>query len=269
MRDNNKKIVIAISVAVIIFILLILATVIFGIRSILNIILFLIAALFVLAIIAIIIYVIWLLFFKKQRFDATYVNKKSLIAAGKINKPKDLNDLYTSGDKGHTRNRIGKIIGYCRIQAVKKIVEYDKKSGQPVMVENEKNPNIKTEKFRLEKEEQDVFIAQNHGIIMSFFSDPMVIRVRPDEHDSLIGDVTLNGFSLVPISEYYYLHTDYLDIRLVDYSIQLEASRTILHEHLRDQKTILDRAVGLDTEHKKDIEKKNLYEIPALPQQQK
>lgn len=268
MRDTNKKILLVITGIVVFIVLLIIGTLFLGIRSILNILLFLLAALFILAIIGLIIYVVYYIWFKKHRFDATYQNKKSLIAAGKISKPQNLNDLYLSGDKGHSRVRVGKILGYCRIQVIKKIIEYDQKTNQPLIIHETKNPNKKTEKYTLQKEEQDVFIIQHTGTIMSFFTDPLVIRAYPYEHDDLIGDVTLYGLSLIPISEYHYLNSSYMDVRAIDYSIMLEANRGIFFEHLRDSKTLLDRAVGLDSEHKKEIEKKNLYEIPALPTQQ-
>ncbi|GAG42647.1 unnamed protein product, partial [marine sediment metagenome] len=161
---------------------------------------------------------------------------------------------YLSGDKTHSRVNIGKISGYCRMQVLTRTNKYDK-NNQPLM---ENNPEgVPTPVYDIGKEEQDVFIV-NKGL----FSDPMVIRVSPKDHDELIGDVTLNGFSLLPQSEYFFLNSDYLDVRKIDFAILKEAERGIMFESLRDMKSIVDKAVGLDAVHKKDIEKKNLVEIP-------
>lgn len=257
---------IIISVIVIIVFLLILGGVFFGIKSIGQILIFVLGAFFVLAIIGIIIYVIYYIWFKKHKFDATYMNRKNLVSAGRISKPHNINDLYLSGDAGHSRVRIGKITGYCRIQIIKKIVEYDEETGQIMYTQDKTDPNKKYEKFSMEQEEQDVFIVQNHGFIMSLFSDPLVIRVRPDDHNDLIGDVTLEGFSIIPISEYHYLNNRYMDVGEIDRSIKLEAFRTIYFEALKDTKEVVDKAVGLDAGHKKQIEQKQLYEMPNMGQ---
>ena len=89
-----------------------------------------------------------------------------------------------------------------------------------------------------------------------------------EHHDELVGDVTLFGFSLIPISEYFFLNNDFLDVRKIDFSILKEAERGIFFESLKDTKEIIDKAIGLDSSHKKDIEKKNLYEIPQIQQGQ-
>jgi energy-coupling factor transporter transmembrane protein EcfT len=267
LNDGNKRGVIIGVVLVVIIMIIILSVVFFGIKSIGKILIFLVGALLVLAIIGIVIWAIWYLFIKKQKFDATYQNKKRLMEAGKISKPENLSDLYLSGDKGHTRVRIGRITGYCRVKVMRKNIEYNL-DGTPKMLRDAENPNKKHSVFTLEEEEQDVFVVNNHGFILSLFLDPMVVRVNPDEHTALVGDVTLFGFSLAPISEYYFLHTDYLDVRKVDFTILKEAERGIFFESLKDTKEIIDKAMGIDSDHKKELEKKNLYEIPQLQQPQ-
>ena len=261
MKDGNRRGITILIIIVIVAFLLILGTVFFGIRSVGRIIIFIVGLLLVLSIIGIVFWAVWYLFIKKQKFDATYQNKKRLISAGRISKPESVNDIYLSGDRGHSRVRIGKIVGYCRIKVMKKIIDYDQETGEPQykIVDGKKY-----EKHTLVEEEQDVFIVERGGLISKLFGEPMVIRVRPDEHDQLVGDVSLNGFSLTPISEYYYLHQDYLDVRKTDYSILKEGERTISHEMMKDFKEITDKAIGLDSDHKKQIENKNLYEIPAL-----
>jgi len=267
MKDGSKRgLMIGVILVVIVFII-ILSIIFFGIRSIGKVLLFLVGALLVLTIIGIVIWTVWYLFIKKQKFDATYQNKKRLVEAGKISKPENLSDLYLSGDKGHSRVRIGRIIGYCRVKVMRKNIEYNA-DGTPKLLQDASNPNKKHSVFTLEEEEQDVFVVNPHGFLLSLFLDPMVVRVNPREHTALVGDVTLFGFSLTPISEYYFLHTDYLDVRKVDFTILKEAERGIFFESLKDTKEIIDKAMGIDSDHKKDLEKKNLYEIPQLQQPQ-
>jgi len=264
-KDSTKKVFVVVVIIVVFLFLIILGTLFIGIKGIGSILLWILGALIVLGIFGIVVYAVYWLFFKKQKFDATYMNKKNLVNAGRISKPSNINDLYLSGDKGHSRVRLGKIIGYCRIQVMRKNIHYDQTTGEPILVTDPKNPMNKTEEYDLEKEEQDVFVVERHGFPLSLFSDPMVIRMRPDDHDMLIGDISANGFSIIPISEYYFLNNDYLDVRKIDFAILKEAQRGIFFEHLKDSKEILDKAVGLDSGHKKEIEKKNLYEIPQLP----
>lgn len=268
MRDSSRRTILIISVAVIVLLLVILGTAFLGIRQIGNIFLWILGGLIFLSIFGIVVYVVYYLFFKKHKFDATYMNKKSLIQAGRVSKPSNINDLYLSGDAGHSRVRIGKIIGYCRIQTIRKVTDYDPKTGMPVIVRDKTNPNIAHERFTIEKEEQDVFVVETAGFPMKFFSDPIVVRVKPDEHDDLVGDVTLNGFSLIPISEYFYLNKDYIDVQNIDQSILMEGKRTIAFEMLKDFKEVTDKAMALDSGHKKELEKKQLYEIPNMNQQQ-
>lgn len=200
----------------------------------------------------------WFIFLRKERYDVTYVNKKKLILAGKVNSQKGvLGDLFVSGDKGHKRIRIGKIIGYSRIQILKRTNKYDDK-GKLMYKPARKGEEAEID-YDLEGEEQDIFIIKKG---LGIFGDPMVVRVSPVDHDELIGDVTLKGFSLLPISEYWFLNNDYLDVRKIDFAILKEAQRGIMFENLRDMKTIVDRSIGLDSSHRKDIEKKNLVELP-------
>lgn len=264
MKDSQRRSFGLLIVVVIIVFIIILGTVFFGIKSIGKVLIFVLGFLLVLSIIGIVIWAVWYLFIKKQKFDATYQNKKRLVEAGKISKPESVNDLYLSGDRGHSRVKIGKIVGYCRVKVMKKVVEYDQETGEAKLKEDDKG--VKREVSSLVEEEQDIFIIERGGFPLKFFLEPLVVRVRPDESDSLIGDVTLRGFSLVPISEYYFLHQDYLDVRKIDFNILKEAERGIYFESLKDTKEIIDKAIGIDSTHKKDIEKKNLWEIPQLNQ---
>jgi hypothetical protein len=263
-KDSTKRGAgVAIFIAII-AVAIIVAVVLLGARKFMNIMLIVFIILFVLGVLGAIAYAIWWLFFKTHKFDATYMNAKSLKTAGMMSKPDNIKDLYLSGDKAHSRVRVGRIIGYCRIQIMKKINVLNPETGQQVFEKDPNDPNNQIEKTRIAKEEQDVFILETKGFPMNLFEEEKIIRVRPEDHDDLVGDVTLNGFSLLKISEYFFLNNDYLDVRQIDFSILKEAQRGIFFEHLKDSKEILDKAIGLDSTHKKDIENKNLYEIPQL-----
>lgn len=266
MKDGSKRGLVFLVILIVVIFLIIIATIFLGIKAVGKVLLFVLGFLLVLSILAFVFWAVWYLFIRKEKFDATYQNKKKLVQAGRLSKPQSVNDLYLSGDKGHSRVRVGKIIGYCRIKVMKKMVEYDEETGEPKLKTDPENPTKKYEISRLIEEEQDVFVVETAGFPFKYFTEPKVIRVRPDEHDNLVGDVTLEGFSLIPISEYFYLHQDYLDVRKTDYSILKEGERTIAHEMMKDFKELTDKASGLDSGHKKDIEKKNLYEIPQLQQ---
>jgi len=267
-RDSSRNAIIGISVFVVLVLLVILAGAILGMNSVKNILIFIMVAVIVLVILGILVYAIYYLFFKKNKFDATYMNKKNFIIAGRISKPDNIMDLYLSGDKQHSRVRVGKIKGFCRVQIIKKVVEYDDNTGLPVQVPDEKDPSKTHEKFTIDKLEQDVFVVEKSGFPMNLFEEPMVIRVDPDSHNELVGDVTIMGFSLLPIAEYFYVNDKYLDVGEIDRSIKLEAFRTIYFEALKDTKEVVDMAMGIDSDHKKAIEGKNLYEIPNMGPQQ-
>jgi len=269
-KDSTKRGAgVAIFIAII-AVAIIVAVVLLGARKFMNIMLIVFIIVFVLGVLAAIAYAVWWLFFKKHKFDATYMNAKSLKRAGRMSKPDNIKDLYLSGDKAHSRVRIGRIIGYCRIQIMKKIGVLDEE-GKQVYEQDPNDQNNKIEKTMLAKEEQDIFIIEKKGFPMNIFEEETIVRVRPEDHDDLVGDVTLKGFSLLQISEYFFLNNDYLDVRQIDFSILKEAQRGIFFEHLKDSKEILDKAIGLDSQHKKEIENKNLYEIPQIGglQQQK
>ena len=244
---------------------------IFGVTNILKIVLFLVEAVLLLSILFGAAYLFYYLFIKKQKYDPTYVNKQKLIQAGRKCNLENLKGLYISGDKGHTRVHIGKIIGYCRIQVLKKTYEYEEATDEKTKKTYQKivtRPNDRGEaipQFEIDKEEQDVFIAKPKGFL-SIFTEAMVIRTEPNQHDELVGDVTLYGYSIIPISEYWYLNSDMLDIRKIDYAILREAERGVFFEGLRDMKEIVDKAIALDSRHKKGVEDKALYEVLEMQQ---
>ena len=264
-ENKEKKGKTFIIIGVILVVIVIAVVFFLGVRGILKIFGTILVIAMFLGLLFLLGYLFWHIFLKKHRYDVTYVNKQRLIMAGKLmGKDGVMGDLYVSGDMGHNRYKIGKILGYCRIQVLTRENKYDKNKN--IIMKEEKvgqfGETVKVPDYTIGKEEQDVFILKK-----GLFQEPLVVRVSPEDHDELVGDVTLKGFSLIPHSEYMFLNSDYLDVRKIDFAILKEAERGIMFESLRDMKSIVDKAVGLDSSHKKDIEKKNLVDIPDQSQQ--
>ena len=237
-----------------------------GVRGLLQMLKWLTIILFILAILGTLVYFIWFFFFKKQKFDVTFVNKQKLLDACHKGNTGVLKGLYISGDKGHSRVFWGKITGWARISVLTRTLRYevDEKSGENVpMVDVDERTGKETPIYDIGNEEQDVFSVSHAGFLGKFFEEEDIVRVSPSCHDELVGDVTLYGFSLLQVSEYWFLNTDLLDVRKIDYAILKEAERGIMFEMLRDTKEIVDKASGLDTNHQKKIEERSMLELPV------
>jgi hypothetical protein len=265
---KGKTVWIIVGVAIL---LIAVAYIIFGVKNIGKMVVFLLEACLLLGTIGAIAYLFYHLFVKQQRYDVLYVNKQKILEACRKFKNPLLKDLYVSGDKAHTRAKIGKIINCIRMQSVTRKYVYrdatNPKTGETYKVISTQVDEKGQEQpqYELEQMEQDVFAVKNKGLA-GWFSDPMIIRVEPNQHDELVGDVSLFGYSLIPIGEYWFLNSDHLDVRKIDYSILQESIRHMSIEMLRDMKALTDSASGLDAKHKKGIESKALYEIPELNQ---
>lgn len=245
----------------------------FGAESISKFLLLLVEIAFFIAILFGFAYLFYYLFIKKQKFDVNYVNKKKLIDAGTRIKRPFLKDLYVSGDKGHSRALVGNIKGYVRMQTLIRNYIYKDVLDQETGLMMKEIVTKKDERgqaqpiYTLQTQEIDVFIIKTKGL-SGFFEDEMVIRVNPEDHDELVGDVTLFGFALIPLSEYWVLNTDHLDVRKHDFNVLKEAERTIAFVTMTDMREIVDRATGVDASHKKFIERKSLVELPEMRQVQ-
>lgn len=232
-----------------------------GLRGILQIIKWFLIIMVILGILGVLFYFVWYFFFKKHKYDVTYMNKQKLMDACHKGYSKTLKGLYLSGDKGHSRVYWGKITGYCRISVLTKNLLFNEE-GKPVMVKDEKTGKD-VQDYTLERQEQDVFSVSHKGWLLGLFEEDDVVRVSPDSHNDLCADIDLYGFSLLNLSEYWYLNNDLLDVRKIDFAILKEAERSVMFEQQRDFKDIVDKASGLDTGHQKRIEEKSSYEIPV------
>lgn len=228
-----------------------------------------------LGLMALIFYGVYYFFFKEHKYDVNYVNYKRIVKSATLAKYPLLKDFYLSGDKGHSRVKIGKIKGYTRMPTLARIYEWEevidpetgKKIQKIITRINEKGEDEPI--YTLETLEMDCFVVGNTGI-MSHFEEPKVIRIHKDDHDDLIADVTAFCYSLIPISNFWYANTDILDDRKIKQTIMRDAEQTTGYVILSQLRQHIDIATGIDPQHKKLIERRQLVELPEFkPSQNK
>lgn len=216
-------------------------------------------------------YAFWLIFFKKHFIDIPATYKKKLVQVSKMMKNEMLGDLYLSGDEKHNRIKIGKF-AYLRMtlprQEMKKI-ENKNKSDKPF---DPNNPNKQNKQNQEEEVTRavpvDAFIILKKGIIENLFGDPIVILVKPEDHNhtSIFNDVTIRGFNLVPIdSQFYTIDRRQLDIDIIK-GMSTSYIREVVYEIFRDLDKLVKQAMNLDQQFQKDKQKGLEFEIPQLPQ---
>jgi hypothetical protein len=200
-----------------------------------------ILVLFIVALLFTGVYIFYQVFLKPQKIDPTFVNKERLIQSAKISCPANIGELVLSGDKEHSRHSVGQIIGWTQIQVYK-----DQTKGQI--------------------EEEDVFVIMPQGnFLVNLFRDPIVFRCKPTDHSDLVGDVVVNGFSLVRYAEYFYLNHESLNAYRIDKNIVEEGKRTLLFFLLGDIKEITDLSIGINPRHNINLESTKLMKIPQQP----
>ncbi len=183
-------------------------------------------------IIGMVVWGIWFLFIRKQRDDRVALNQQTIVTSAKLTKPETIRDLYLSGDKEHPQIKLGKIVGYTRIKNVK-------------------------------GEEEDIFVYKKAGFPLGMFEDAKAIRVSPEQHSEMIGDIIIQGISLVPHGGFYYINTDHLDLLKIDTTIKSEVIRKFALDVLSDIKTVSDMAIGINPEHQRFLDGKSLLKIPS------
>lgn len=195
---------------------------------------------------------------EKPKVDLIEKDKQAIIDAAMMSKPPMVNDLYFTGDKQHGEFRVGKIVGYCQLQSYKDLDLVAGLTNKQIkqLEEQGKNPAD----FIIK---EDVFVFKKMPFPFSIFEKPKVLRTLEDEHSQLIGDVKVYGVSMLKKFEYYWPNRAHLDIARIDISVIREAWRGQIHEFLKDLVAINQRAVGMDSEHRKDIARRKLLKIPA------
>jgi len=196
--------------------------------------------------------------FAKPRVDLVENDRRDIIDAGMMSKPPMVKDLYFTGDKEHGEFRVGRIVGYCQLMSYK---DLDLISGltKKQLEEMELRGTVPSEYIIKE----DCFIFKRWPFPFSLFEEPKVLRTLEDEHSQLIGDVKVYGVSILKKFSYYWPNRSHLDIARIDIGVIREAWRGQVHQFLKDAVAIQQRAVGLDSEFKKDMDSKKLLKIPS------
>ena len=204
--------------------------------------------------------VVWVVMkiMQKPRVDLVENDRKDIIDSGIQSKPPMMGDLYFTGDKEHSEFRVGKIIGYCQLQSYKEIdLLANLSDAQLKKMESEgKSPSEYIIK-------EDCFVFKRHPFPFNLFEQPKVLRTLEDEHSQLIGDVKVYAVSMIKKYDYYFPNRAHLDIARIDIGIIREAWRGQIHQFLKDAVAIQQRAVGLDSEFKKDLDQRKLLKIPS------
>jgi hypothetical protein len=230
--DEQKNRSVVVVIIIIVIVLGIIAYFVAGARGVAGIMNFMKWALIGVSVVGIAVWGVWYLFIRKVRDDRVALNAQRIVEQSKLTKPEFLGDLYLSGDMGHPQIRLGKIMGYTRIKNIL-------------------------------NEEEDVFVFKKTGFPMSMFEEGKAIRVHPDKHSDMIGDIVIEGISLVAHGGFYYINEQHLDIERIDRTIKTEVIRQYTMDVLRDIKIITDQAIGLDEAHIKGIESRSLLKIPS------
>jgi hypothetical protein len=195
---------------------------------------------------------------QKPKVDLVENDRQDIIDAGKQSKPPMVRDLYFTGDREHGEFRVGTITGYCQIHSYK---DLDVIAGLTKKQLQEMEHNNDEPSAHLIKE--DCFVFKTMPFPFNFFEQPKVLRCLEDEHSQLIGDVKVYSVSMIKKYGYYFPSRAYLDIARIDIGIIREAWRGQIHQFLKDMVSINQRAVGLDSEFKKDLDARKLLKIPS------
>ena len=204
--------------------------------------------------------VVWVVMkiLQKPKIDLVANDKRDIVDAGMLSKPPMMRDLYFTGDKEHSEFRVGTIIGYCQLQSYKEVDVIANLTDKQLEA-MEKKGEIPSQKLIKE----DCFIFKRFPFPFSLFEEPKVLRTLEDEHSQLIGDVKVYSVSMVKKFEYYWPNRAFLDIARIDIGIIREAWRGQIHQFLKDAVSIQQRAVGLDSEYKKELDQRKLLKIPS------
>lgn len=250
MVSTNWKKIVVIGV-IILSVIIILIGFLVGLKGLKQFFQWLFIGLLVLTLIGGVFYVVYLIFFAKEYKDIPYQFRKKLQEVSKVIKNDMLGTLYLSGDTKHNRISLGKY-KYIRILLPKMRT----KDGQ-----DNKDINVKSEKVPI-----DCFIINKRGILNRIFSDPMLILVKPEDHDfsAIFNDVTIHGFNLVPLdSEFFTIDRRHLDLDMIR-GLSLNYLREVVYEVFKDLDRMVKQAMDLDSQFQKDKEKSREFDLPQI-----
>jgi hypothetical protein len=195
---------------------------------------------------------------QKPKIDLVAADRQNIIDAGILSKPPMIKDLYFTGDKEHGEFRVGVITGYCQLQSYKDLSKIAGLTDEEIKTLREQG--IDPANYIIK---EDCFIFKKFGFPFGLFEQHKVLRTLEDEHSQLVGDVKIYGVSMIAKFSYYWPNRGHLDIARIDHAVIKEAWRGQIHEFLKDMVAISQRSVGLDAEHRKELENRKLLKIPS------
>jgi hypothetical protein len=253
----DKARIILVGVILVAIIIVVYTIITQGFGGIQNLIWTVVKWLLVAAVLGLIVFVVMKIL-SKPKVDLVAADMQSIIDAGVMSKPPMIKDLYFTGDKEHGEFRVGKICGYVQLQSYK---DLNKIAGlEESEIKELKLKGVDPSHYIIK---EDCLIFKRFGFPMSLFESPKVLRTLEDEHSQLIGDVKVYGVSMIKKFGYYWPNRGHLDIARIDHAVIKEAWRGQIHEFLKDMVAISQRSVGLDAEHRKEMENRKLLKLPS------
>jgi len=232
-RDGKRTGIIIIILLIVV--VLVIAFILGGTQGIFGVIKVFIGIMLFVGFIGLIVYVIYFLFIKKFPRNLPFENWKEYKESCLDNGSDMMEDLVLTGDKKHSAKSFFKIKGYLRVLGF---------NGKPYdMFCGKKSPNNPFEEYK-------------------------IVMLEPDQHSDLIGDVYIDGISLVKKYGFYFLNTNMMDWEAIDKTIAMDTYRTLMYETLGDLKSIVDRAVGISPDEIRARNADKLMKIPQLQGQQ-
>jgi len=252
-------------IVIIIIILLVLMLLIFffvGFKGLADFFKYLIIGLLVLSLVFGLLYVFYLVFIKKEYKDIPASYRKKLHSTAKIMKQEMLGKLYLSGDTKHNRVDLGHY-RYLRLMLprVEKELKVDKK-GDAVLDKYQRPIFLET----TQQIPVDCFVLQKGGLIASFFEEPKMLLVKPQDHDysAIFNDVTIKGFNLVPLdNQFFTVDHRNLDTDLTK-GLTTNYMKEVVYEILTDLDHLVKSSMNLDAEHQKQKERALEFDIPKF-----
>lgn len=222
-------------VVIIVAIVLLLSFFFGGVGGLWGVIRFFLTAMLVVGFFGFLFYIVYYLFFKRHRRDIPAENWKEYVKSAKENGAGMMQDLILTGDKHHSTKSFMTIKGYLRIQA------FDGK-------------------------QYDLFLGKKNP--SNIFEEWKLVMLKPKDHSDLIGDVYVEGISLIQKYGFYFLNSMMLDFKAIDQTVAYDTYRKLIYITLGDMKSVVDRAIGIDPEYQKQVRQEKLLKIPVLQGQQ-
>lgn len=185
--------------------------------------------------------------FKPKPFSARESFFVKIVGIARDMKPKNVRDLYFSGDVGRQRTLYGKIVGLCGIARLSGRVKVDSK-GKTIYSKRKDPYNQNRYLPEFEKidlsNEYDTFFIIKKGIIFPKFH---YLRVPKELHSTLNGDVEVYDINPQPYGRWEYpFKVMQKEVRRITYQHQLEAILEV-HEQQHDFAGVLvDSALGFN-----------------------